>query len=316
MHDLTRDLPTPALSLLLSRGHLIHSNGDINAWLRNAFGLAHNPALAPLRLLGLTGESSAKRCLCIDPVNFSFVDRTVTVGKPEALQLTKDQAKALGEALAPVLHDIGDLEITTPALWHLHVHESAAELPSFMPLADFIGRRAEQGLPADPMWRHLINETQIMLHAHPVNQEREERGLPRINSIWPWGGGRLATDAKTEHDTVFSDNPVVQGLAKLCRLEVKAPPQAWVSLPHRHPLIAVDCLASLRSQGDGLRWRDALARLESTWFVPLQRALHGGRLNGLKIILPDVNGDSQLAISRRSMLKFWRRPAPLTILTT
>lgn len=315
MHDLTRDLPTPALSLLLGRGHLIHGYKDTNGWLRNAFGLTDDPAPAPLRLLGLTGILSPQRCLCIDPVNFSFVDHSVCVGKPDDLQLTEFEANALGEALAPVFQAIGELTITTPALWHLKVHESAPALPAFMQLPDFIGRRADHGLSADPMWRHLINETQVMLHSHPVNQAREERGLPRINSVWPWGGGSLVIEAKTPHDAVFSDNAVLQGLAKLCRLDGKTPPAAWASLPHRHPLIALDHLASLRSQGDGLRWRDTLAILEKTWFDPLLRNLRSGQLSSLKIVLPDTGGDRQVAISRRSVLKFWRRPMPLTILT-
>ena len=45
-------------------------------------------------------------------------------------------------------------------------------------------------------WRRLVNELQMLWFDHPVNQERESRGLRPVNSLWLYGGAspsRLGT---------------------------------------------------------------------------------------------------------------------------
>lgn len=315
MHDLTHDLPTPALSTLLGKGELTRANADTHTWLRHAFGLSEDPALAPLRLLGSGGSPVARRCLCVDPVSFSFMDRNVIVGRPEDLQLTTEEATALVETLAPVYREVGEFAIATPSQWHLLVHEAWPALPMFSALPDFVGRRADQGLPADPRWRFLLNEAQLILHAHPVNEAREKRGAPRVSSIWPWGGGSLIAGVKTSHDIVYSASAVLSGMASLCQVPIEAVSDAWGAMPYHNPLIDLSQLASFRSRGDGLHWREALIALEKRWFVPALRAMRQGELHKLAMVFPDSGGGSQLNVSREAMLKFWRRPVQLTALT-
>lgn len=40
-------------------------------------------------------------------------------------------------------------------------------------------------------WASFTNELQMLLFAHPVNQAREAKGLPAINSIWCYGLGKI-----------------------------------------------------------------------------------------------------------------------------
>lgn len=42
-------------------------------------------------------------------------------------------------------------------------------------------------------WAAFTNELQMLLFEHPVNQAREAKGLPVINSIWCYGGGQIKT---------------------------------------------------------------------------------------------------------------------------
>ncbi len=39
-------------------------------------------------------------------------------------------------------------------------------------------------------WASFTNELQMLLFAHPINQMRETKGLPAVNSIWCYGGGQ------------------------------------------------------------------------------------------------------------------------------
>jgi hypothetical protein len=40
-------------------------------------------------------------------------------------------------------------------------------------------------------WAKLTNEVQMLLFEHPINQAREAKKLPAINSIWCYGGGQI-----------------------------------------------------------------------------------------------------------------------------
>ena len=41
-------------------------------------------------------------------------------------------------------------------------------------------------------WASFTNEIQMLLFEHPVNQAREAKNLPRINSIWCYGGSEAS----------------------------------------------------------------------------------------------------------------------------
>lgn len=57
-----------------------------------------------------------------------------------------------------------------------------------------------QGRP----WRRLVNELQMLWFDHPVNQQRESRGLRPINSVWLYGGA-----APSQLEASASDTPRV-----------------------------------------------------------------------------------------------------------
>ncbi len=40
-------------------------------------------------------------------------------------------------------------------------------------------------------WAAFTNELQMLLFEHPINQAREAKGLPAVNSLWCYGGGRM-----------------------------------------------------------------------------------------------------------------------------
>ncbi len=40
-------------------------------------------------------------------------------------------------------------------------------------------------------WASFTNELQMLLFEHPINQVREAKGLPAVNSIWCYGLGKI-----------------------------------------------------------------------------------------------------------------------------
>ncbi len=115
------------------------------------------------------------------------------------LALTATETRAIVDALNAHFAEAGiAFAAASPQRWY-------AWLPGVPAVASTAPQVAEGGdvrahLPAGQGGARLLavaNEVQMLLAAHPVNVERERRGLPAANSVWLWGGpdGDLAGDA-------------------------------------------------------------------------------------------------------------------------
>ena len=318
--DLTCDLPLPAFTTLLGRGRLRRlpprSTADV---LADASTLSAPLPAAALRRLELHEHPGETDWLCLDPVRLNFHDRSLIVDDPQRLRLTAEEAAALAVALAPTFAALGHLEVLSPERWNLRLSAGA---PDFRDLPDATGRAALP-LPLDipyAPWRHALNEAQMVLHAHPVNQVRAAAGLPVVNSLWPWGGGRLpAFDNRAgaaAHDALWSNDPVARGIARLLQIEGATLPAAFTSAAAKRPLALFDALEQPARSGDAIVWRDELARFEAGWLVPALEALRGRRLGALRLIAPGDPGAAEVQLSRHDLWKFWRKPRALTELAT
>ena len=310
--DLTGDLPLPAFTTLLGRGRLTQRPPlGTAAILAEISGLAAPLPAAALRRFALREHPEEADWLCLDPVRLNFQERSLVVDDPQNLRLTTEEAAALAVALAPTFAELGALEVLAPTRWNLRLSAAA---PAFQPLPQAAGRAAAP-LPLDAAhapWRRALNEAQMVLHAHPVNQARQAAGQPVVNSLWPWGGGRLPQPrAATTHDALWSNDPVARGIARLLQIDGTTLPDAFGSAPARRPLAIFDALEQPARSGDAIVWRDELARFEAGWLVPALAALSGGRLGALRLIAPGELAAAELQVGRRDIWKFWRKPRPL-----
>ena len=312
MQDMVFDLQLPALSWLLGKGTR-HTAAVANypQWLADVMGLSSLPAAA-LRI-NAQGEQQTGRWLCIDPIHLRVERTQLIVQDPAALQLTQEEATTLAADLAPLLDDLGRVSIAAPHEWHLHLHTESNIRTT--PLADAIGLNGDQLMPkADnvKVWRRVLNEVQVTLHEHPINLARTARGLPAVNSLWPWGEGTLGAST-ANWNCIQADGTLWQGLAHHLGCQ-------WQALPERYEgcngktLVMQTALEAGARHYDALQWLSALQALEANWFAPLMQALQNG---SLKQLVLHGHGQGQaltLTVSGSNKLNFWRKPAPLASL--
>lgn len=312
--DLTYDLPLPAFTTLLGRGRLGHlPPADTASVLAAATGLTVPLPAAALRRMALREHPGEAEWLCLDPVRLRFDQRSLVVDDPRQLQLSEAEAAELAVALAPTFAALGELEVITPGAWNLRLMAAA---PAFEDLAHAAGRSAAP-LPSHPAyapWRHALNEAQIILHAHPVNQARQALGQPLVNSLWPWGGGRLPQSVGSPHGMLWSNDPVAQGIARLLGIDTAAPPAGFADRAAAAPLAVIDALEHPAKSGDALAWCEQLARFEADWLAPAREALQAGRLDALHLLAPGELGSAELLVRRQDLWKFWRKPAAMNTL--
>lgn len=317
LRDTTFDLPLPALSLLLGRGRRARFAGE-SAWLARAFGLAAPLPAAALRLLGDGGDPAQHEWLCLDPVHLRVEEHTIVLDDPARLDLDAQEDQALREAVAPLFEHLaehpGGILAPAPGRWYLRLRRPAAI--DSAPLHASIGRQLDPTTPGGvegAAWRRLLAEAQPLLHAHPVNRLRDAQDRPTINSLWPWGGGRLpriATAGGAGLRTFWGDDPLLKGLCSLNGMVAEPLPARYAAV-HGGVLARHEGLAGSLASFDAMAWREALAALEANWLAPALAAVKIGALRRLTLVASGHEQALEVTIARGDLWRFWRKPLAL-----
>ena len=212
------DTRAPALELLLARGR--GTNGEahsVESWLQEAFGLEDAPIAAGALTLVANGTDPGGACWArADPVHLRLLRDRLIVVPGAAFELTAAEAHALVDALnghfAGALH----LQATDAYRWCLRLEDPLAfhSVPPIEAAGRDVDLTARIGGEAGKRWKQVLTEAQMLLHAHPVNQAREEHGLPAVNSLWLWGAGSAPAVPAGRWRTVAATDPLPLGLAR------------------------------------------------------------------------------------------------------
>jgi len=305
-------LAAPGLEWLLARARLDRCPPcAFENSLAACCGLADAP-FGALRLLGEGIADTDGHWLCADPVHLRFHQERIVLADAGAFEIEEAEAQSLVAALNAEFADIGEFRLGTARRWYLRLN-TAVEHP-VAPLSAIAGRRVDGELngSALPLTRWL-NEVQMFLHAHPVNEQRETTGQPAINSLWLWGGGSLPQAAQPAFSGIWSDNPLAAGLALACGTPLQPRPATFAEfLPEagERPLVVLDQLLPRVLYEDGDGWRSAFEAMESDWFAPLKKAL-GSQIERLTLIAPCVYGELHYDITAGERWKFWKKSRPL-----
>jgi hypothetical protein len=307
------DLRLPALQTLLARGSRQPCPAEgVEAALCVALGIPRQQdwPFAPITLAADGGVASNAYWLRADPVHLRVMRDRIVLADSDALSLSRQEADALATAIGQ--HFGADLSPMPlhPKRWYLRFPQAPGLVTT--PLSIAVGRDIDPLLPqgSDAMrYRTQLNELQMLLHDHAVNQAREARGDLPINSLWLWGGGSQPARCATPVP-IYARNEEAQALAAFCNVPVHAlPAQLDERLIEANGVILLDALTTAGQNGDAYGWREALRELEQECFEPLRGTLRKLGPQGLRLIDP-VHGKA-LHLRASSAWKVWRRPERL-----
>ncbi len=230
LHVLLPDLAScgmPAqLALMMQRGNQRPAGGSsyLDAVAAHFRIAGDTLPVAALMREGLRSDAEGSTWLCADLAYLQPDMNGVRMMACGNLDISREETEELARALRPLFGDRGCLlETTTPSRWHLQLPRGAHP-PTFVAPDNALGDDLLPHLPQGPngrRWRHLLNEAQTVLHQHPVNRSRMERGQVPANSVWFWGGGALPAWVRTSLAQVFTDQPVLRALSQRTRAAVR-----------------------------------------------------------------------------------------------
>ena len=311
----TQDLRLPALETLLARAGALRPcpAEGVEAALCGALGIKRQQdwPLAPITLEADGGMAGDAYWLRADPGHMRGMrDRSVLAGSRD-LALPQQEAATLAAAIGRHFgEDLSPIPLT-PKHWYLRFPHAPRLATTALSVA--VGRDIDPLLPhgADAMrFRAQLNELQMLLHDHPLNQAREARGELPVNSLWLWGGGTKPV-ASAIRMPVYARAGEARALGAFCGAPVHPLPRHL-----EKPMLETECvvlldeLTNAGQYGDAYGWREAIRVLEANWLAPLLGSLRALGRPGLHLADP-VSG-KMLHLQRTDYWKIWRRPRGLS----
>ncbi|MDY6978291.1 MAG: hypothetical protein SV201_00305 [Pseudomonadota bacterium] len=248
-------------------------------------------------------------CLRADPVHLQADMTSAVMRGHQELRLDRDEAQQLVESINRHLHQDGlQLIMGQPHHWYLSLSE-APELQT-SPLPSLLLQDINPHLPRGESageWRRLMNEVQMLLYDHPVNQQREAEGRLAVNSLWLWGGGHLPGKADSSWQQVYTDDWLLDALARFHQVDSEDLPESTETLLQGcrgEVLLHIgDCLQPLREH-DPFAWVTAVQQFQSLWLQPLLAGLKQNRYQCLTLLPAD---GKRYQLTRHTLRRWWRR---------
>jgi hypothetical protein len=124
--------------------------------------------------------------IVITPCHWHVGIDHIRMDDPKDLALTEVESKALFATVQPYFLEDG-IELTYDALLRWFAKSPALQNLELASLDRVIGRNVDVWQPqsdSSKSIRRLQNEVQMLLYTHPVNEARETKGWPTVNSFW------------------------------------------------------------------------------------------------------------------------------------
>jgi len=262
--------------------------------------------LAPVLLLGQTSKAinPSEVIACLQPVHLHATrDHLILMGQNQ-IDLTETESSELLKTALPFIEQDFQNSILYQGKHYWFIPAGPfASLASYS-IEQAHGRNIDWWMPRDTnedgiakRWRKLQNEIQMLWHIGSVNEEREQRGIPSINSLWISGIGKLS-DAQVPQEVqeskyLYGSHPLLAGLAKL------------LNIPHSEEFNAQGAAGSFAWLEDSM----------AVW-PALSTALLDKELDEILIIDFPKGKTRKRILSAKNLYKkswaFWKKAEPIT----
>ncbi len=180
-------------------------------------GLLERLPAGPCLVAAWTGRPPVGRWACAAPVHLLTALDHLRLAAPVPLPLEPDESAALVADLNSRLAHRGFvLEEIAGRGWLCRCPDDL-DCHSVEP-AQAIGGNLRELMPTgrdSARVRAWVNEAQMVLHEHPVNLRRFERGSAAVNSVWLWGFGAAGVAERPPEGVLLTDDDWLTGLARL-----------------------------------------------------------------------------------------------------
>jgi hypothetical protein len=299
-HELASLPSNSALSRLLAKGKVTQVGMALEALACQQFGLNQDGdfpiAAMSASVDGLdVGEAYWLRAA---PVHFEMQRDCFSLSEPAPLSVKPEHARLMIASLNQHFAQDGlDFYIGQSGAWYLRADKTAQITTTLSSVAmdKNVHHFMPQGIDS-AKWKAILNEVQMLLHEHPVNEVRETNRELAVNSIWLSGGGVTPPFERFSNNVhlIVADEVLNQGLAK------------WANIPNQSVPKSLDEVLQKNAQHIRLELPQT-SHLDCTWFEPLFSALKNKQIEQLTLNLGYYEKTLVVVIKPLDTYKFWRK---------
>lgn len=175
--------------------------------------------------------------------------------------------------------------LKTPSPWQL----------TTQPVQAALYQNIQAWMPQGPdayKLRQVINQVQMLLHEHPLNQKRVEMGLPEVNSIWFSGNsfcGQAYTIAPVQNTVLIGQNALTHLISEICQLPHYADLSTAATAGAKDVVVLID-------------------KADSTLWDEIYQAVRSRKVQQMMAHFPAVNSTLRVSLTPLDCWKFWRKP--------
>jgi hypothetical protein len=183
--------------------------------------------IAPVLLLGQSDQAMNPQeyIACLQPVHLHATRDHLVLMAQDQIDLTSEESSLLLKTALPFIEEDFQSKVLFRGQHYWFIPAGPFTNLSTHSVDQAHGRNIDWWMPRDSnesgiakRWRKLQNEIQMLWHIDPVNEAREQSGLPSINSLWISGIGKLADlhapDVIQNAKNLCGSHPLLAGLAK------------------------------------------------------------------------------------------------------
>ncbi len=299
----------PSLNLILRFGRRVPNTlFDFDSILAYCLGFKPSQKLPFASAFVEEGAANQSQYLLCKPIHLKLDS-----GNAFALPLEQDN-----EIKSDIIQLINDLnnefkqscELTELADGHWLMHLKQCQPPRHYPhYLSIVGRKVDQYIEQTDdslAWYQLINELQIFMNSHAINQKILLEGKLPFNSLWCWGAGEYS-DPYRPLEYWFCDDPILNKYIENTDI-VRQPLSGILDTGKVGDSVCIDLkllqALKMRSNSD---LQGLLAEFEDITLAPLLGLVLSGEV---QLRLRSAS-ETDILLSRSSVLKIWRKPATL-----
>lgn len=291
-------------------------------WLLKEFKVPEDAQNLDISSLFVTAEIDANRLhsaavdhiwLVAEPVYLKPDRDALALFRGAHLEISCAEATALTNTLNQHFAQDGLLfAAATPSRWYVQCPVNrvpSASSPSWIAARGELFTHMPVSIAGGINWRAILNEVQMLLHNHAVNEEREARGFAAINGVWIFGSAtQVSMVDKSPYDAVYSSNFETLALASFHKLKCLETVDNWASTTFTsNSLVYINALESIAIEEDFSRWQHAREALEYGVFSPFLQKLERGEISRLRVIDAHTTTTTIYTIAPFSFNAFFKR---------
>jgi 2,3-bisphosphoglycerate-independent phosphoglycerate mutase len=166
--------------------------------------------------------------LCCDFVTLQSSHNDMIMKDYTADHLSCEESREYLKALQDQISDCPVTFYPGSGFHNLMVIESKQFTTRLIPPNELIGEGIRKFMPNEDQFKdliYIINQAQIILHNHPINQKRKQENIDLVNSIWLWGNGKTGILPSFEGKfgksaSIISPSLLFQGMGKAANMDI------------------------------------------------------------------------------------------------